>query len=156
MSEHFFQCGHKKSEIWFRKNNLGEFLGIRSIKTVNLTLIKKEYVLEIIYAMAGGGGQGGGIAAFLPFIIIMGIIYFLMIRPQSKRQKEKKTMLENLKKGDKVITIGGIHGVISGLKAKGTVVILKTGKNNDLTVNRSAIAGLAGSVTEEDTSIVEN
>ena len=110
--------------------------------------------MEIIYAMAGSGAeQSGGILAFLPFIIIMAIIYFLMIRPQSKRQKEKKVMLEDLKKGDKVITIGGIHGVISGMKAKGSVVVLKTGKNNDLTINRSAIAGLAGSTSEEDATI---
>ncbi len=113
--------------------------------------------MEIIYAMAGSGQQqGGGIMAFLPFIVIMAIIYFLMIRPQSKRQKEKKVMLENLKKGDKVITIGGIHGVIAGMKAKGNIVVLKTSKNSDLTVNRSSIAGLAGNISEEETSIIEN
>ena len=48
--------------------------------------------MEIIYALSNGGQQGGGIAAFLPFILIMFIIYFLMIRPQTKRQKEKKNM----------------------------------------------------------------
>ena len=64
--------------------------------------------MEIIYALSNGGQQGGGIAAFLPFILIMFIIYFLMIRPQTKRQKEKKNMIQSLQKGDKVITIGGV------------------------------------------------
>lgn len=76
-----------------------------------------------------------------------------MIRPQSKRQKEKKQMMENLKKGDKVITIGGIHGTIAGLKNNGKVVILKIDKNMNLTVNKSAVAGLIGSVSEEDTVV---
>lgn len=113
--------------------------------------------MELVYAMANGGGQqGGGIMAFLPFIVIMAIIYFLMIRPQSKKQKEKKIMLENLKKGDKVVTIGGIHGVISSIKAKGSIVVLKTGKNADLMINRNSIAGLAGNISEEATTIIEN
>ena len=62
--------------------------------------------MEFLYAQEV---QSGGIAAFLPFILIMFIIYFLMIRPQTKRQKEKQIMREGLKKGDKVITMGGIH-----------------------------------------------
>ncbi|MFQ6678146.1 MAG: preprotein translocase subunit YajC [Fidelibacterota bacterium] len=110
--------------------------------------------MDLLYALAAPEGQqGGGIAAFLPFILIMVVIYFLMIRPQSKRQKEKKQMMENLKKGDKVITIGGIHGTIAGLKNNGKVVILKIDKNMNLTVNKSAVAGLIGSVSEEDTVV---
>ena len=70
--------------------------------------------MEIIQAMAGSeAGQGGGLAAMLPFIVIMFIVYFLMIRPNTKKQKEKKQMIQSLKKGDKVITIGGIHGTIA-------------------------------------------
>jgi len=110
--------------------------------------------LDLLYALAAPEGQqGGGIAAFLPFILIMVVIYFLMIRPQSKRQKEKKLMIENLKKGDRVITIGGIHGSIAGFKNNGKVVLLKIDKNLNITVNRSSIAGIAGSLTEEDTQL---
>ena len=68
--------------------------------------------------LLGQSQQGGGIAAFLPFILIMFIIYFLMIRPQTKRQKEKDEMRKNIKKGDKIITMGGIYGTVQVLKIK--------------------------------------
>ena len=67
-----------------------------------------------LFLFAGGQGtQGGGLMAYLQFILILAIMYFLMIRPQAKRQKEKQRMLGALKKGDRVITIGGIHGTVS-------------------------------------------
>ena len=58
--------------------------------------------MDFLFAAAQPGQGGGGIAAFLPFIVILAIIYFLMIRPQTKRQKEKETMRGELKKGDKI------------------------------------------------------
>ncbi len=112
----------------------------------------KERILEIIQAMAGSdSGQGGGLAAMLPFILIMSIVYFLMIRPNTKKQKEKQQMIQSLKKGDKVITIGGIHGTIAGIKQKGSILVLNLGKNVNITVNRSSIAGLAGATNDDDT-----
>jgi len=112
--------------------------------------------VEILYAFATNPDApqgGGGIAAFLPFFLIMVIIYFLMIRPQGKRRKEKQNMLGALKKGDKVITIGGIHGTVVGIKNQGKIFVLKIDKNLNININRSAIAGLANSVTEQDTQI---
>jgi len=112
--------------------------------------------VEILYAFATNPDApqgGGGIAAFLPFFLIMVIIYFLMIRPQGKKRKEKQNMLGALKKGDKVITIGGIHGTVTGIKNQGKVLVLKIEKNLNININRSAIAGLADSVTEQDTQI---
>ena len=112
----------------------------------------KERILEIIQAMAGSdSGQGGGLAAMLPFILIMSIVYFLMIRPNTKKQKEKQQMIQSLKKGDKIITIGGIHGTIAGIKQKGSILVLNLGKNVNITVNRSSIAGLAGATNDDDT-----
>ena len=93
---------------------------------------------------------GGGIAAFLPFILIMIIIYFVMIRPQTKRQKEKEAMREGIKKGDKVITMGGIYGTIQGFKEKGRQAVIKIDNNTNITINRTAIAGLAGKVKDEE------
>ena len=109
--------------------------------------------MEIIYAMTGTGQGGGGFVTLLPFVLIMLILYFLMIRPQAKRQKEKKAMLEAIKKGDRVVTIGGVHGTVTGLKNQGKIVVIKVDKNTSLNVVKSAIAGLAESVTEEDTRI---
>ena len=93
---------------------------------------------------------GGGIAAFLPFILIMIIIYFLMIRPQTKRQKEKEAMREGIKKGDKVITMGGIYGTVQGFKEKGRQAVIKVDNNTNITINRTAITGLAGKVKDEE------
>ncbi len=72
--------------------------------------------MNILLLAGTGAGGSGGMLSLLPFALIMLILYFLMIRPQSKRQKEKKNMIEALKKGDRVVTIGGIHGAITGFK----------------------------------------
>ena len=111
--------------------------------------------MDIIYAstQSGAAGGGGGMLSILPFILIMLILYFLMIRPQSKRQKEKRLMIEAIKKGDRIVTIGGVHGTVVGLKNQGKIVVIKVDKNTNLTIVKSSIAGLAESVTEEDTKI---
>jgi len=104
--------------------------------------------VETLYGQAQQGGSG--IAAFLPFILIMFIIYFLMIRPQTKRQKEKDEMRKNIKKGDKIITMGGIYGVVQGFKGQNSQVIIKVDNNTNLTLNKTAIAGLAGKIKDEE------
>ena len=113
--------------------------------------------MNFIQLFAGGqGAQGGGFIAYLPFVLILGIMYFLMIRPQAKRQKEKQKMLSDLKKGDRVVTIGGIHGTISGFKSKEKkVVILKVDKDTSMTVNKSAIAGFTDKVESTQTEAIE-
>ncbi|MEL1224330.1 MAG: preprotein translocase subunit YajC [Candidatus Neomarinimicrobiota bacterium] len=103
--------------------------------------------MELLYGQAQ---QGGGLAAFLPFILIMFIIYFLMIRPQTKRQKEKQKMREELQKGNKIITMGGIYGSVQGFKEKGRQVIVKVDSNTNITINRTAIAGLAEKIKDEE------
>ena len=94
--------------------------------------------------------QGSGLLSFLPFLLIMVILYFFMLRPQAKKQKDKELMIANLSKGDKVITIGGIVGTISGFKEKGKLVTVKVDSNTTLTFNKSSIAGLFGKISEED------
>lgn len=65
---------------------------------------------------AGGqGGAAGGFTAFVPLILMFVIFYFLLIRPQQKKAKEHRDMVNNLKKGDRIITSGGIHGTITSL-----------------------------------------
>ncbi len=102
-----------------------------------------------VYAMAGqpqnaGNGQPGGagsaFSSFLPLILIFVIFYFLLIRPQSKRAKEHKNMLENVKKGDKIVTSGGIFGVIEAID--GNTLTIKIAENVRIKTGRSAIAGI--------------
>lgn len=88
------------------------------------------------------------IGAMLPFIVIMGLMYLLMIRPQQKKAKETQNMLSSLKKGDSVVTIGGLHGIVDEvIEANNTVVIDCEGIY--LTFERRAIARI---VTKGETT----
>ena len=82
--------------------------------------------------------SGSLISTLVPFLLIIVIFYFFLIRPQNKKQKETEKMLNSLKKGDKVITIGGIHGVISSVKEN--TVVLKVDGDVKIEFNRSAIS----------------
>lgn len=91
---------------------------------------------------AGSGATGGtgGFLGFLPFILIFLVFYFLMIRPQAKRQKKHQQLLQELKQGDEVVTIGGIHGKIAGVREQDNTIIVKVSDDLKLTMDRSAIA----------------
>jgi len=80
----------------------------------------------ILVAPAAGGTQMNPLLSMLPFLLMFVVFYFLLIAPQKKRQKEHQAMLGSLKKGDKVITTGGILGTVTGVKEK--TVILKVGE----------------------------
>ena len=99
-------------------------------------------------ATAGSASTTGALTGtLLPFLLIIVIFYFFLIRPQNKKQKETEKMLAALKKGDKVITIGGIHGTISSVKEK--TVIVKVDENVKLEFNRSAISSVEKSEAEK-------
>jgi len=74
------------------------------------------------YAQAAGGA-GGAVTSFLPLILIFAIMYFLLIRPQQKKMKEHKAMVEALRRGDQVVTQGGIIGKVSKVKEDGEVEV---------------------------------
>ena len=85
-----------------------------------------------------------GISSLIMFGMIFIVMYFFMIRPQIKKHKKEREYRLSLKKGDKVVTIGGIHGTVAGFKGKeSNLVILKLDKSNNLTINRSAISSLS-------------
>ncbi|WP_167628574.1 preprotein translocase subunit YajC [Listeria valentina] len=77
-----------------------------------------------------------GLLTFLPIILMIVLFYFLLIRPQQKRQKEVTNMQNSLAKGDKIITIGGLHGIVDAIED--SIVVLKCG-NAKLTFDRNAI-----------------
>ena len=90
--------------------------------------------------------MAAGLGTWGPIVIMVAIFYFLLIRPQNKKQKETQRMLDALKKGDKVITIGGIHGTVSSVKEK--TVIVKVDENCKIEFNRPAIATVEKSEAE--------
>jgi preprotein translocase subunit YajC len=93
---------------------------------------------------APGADPAAGSASIVPTLITFGLVfvifYFLIIRPQNKKQKETKKMLASLKKGDRVVSIGGIHGTITSIKDD--TVVLKTDSSTKMTFSRSAISNV--------------
>ncbi|MCX6173498.1 MAG: preprotein translocase subunit YajC [Ignavibacteriales bacterium] len=98
--------------------------------------------MEILLAMApspdGSGGGGSMVSTLIMFGAIFAIFYFMIIRPQQKRAKERAKLLSAIEKGDKVITSGGMHGTIAGIEDK--IVLLDVGNNVKMKFDRSAIA----------------
>ncbi|MFH1874166.1 MAG: preprotein translocase subunit YajC [Pseudomonadota bacterium] len=100
-------------------------------------------MLGLIFAMAGpatqaGAGKGSWFSTLIPLVVIFAIFYFLMIRPQQKQQKKHKEMISAMRKGDKVITRGGIHGTVYGIADN--VLTLEVAENVKIKINREAVA----------------
>ncbi len=93
----------------------------------------------LMFIPQAAGDQTNPILSFLPFILIFVIFYFLMMRPQMKKQKEKQKMIEELKKGDNVITRGGIHGKVVAFANDNKTVVIKVDDNVKLNVDKAAI-----------------
>lgn len=96
----------------------------------------------------GGGGGMGSLVSLVPFVLIFVIFYFLLILPQQKRQKQQKTLLETLKKGDKIVTASGIWGTVANL-GKDTVT-LQIADNTKIKIQREHIARLRGDEDEKE------
>lgn len=101
-------------------------------------------MINIAYAMGmggAGGGQGaGGFSAFIPLILMFVIFYFLLIRPQQKRTKQHKEMIESLKPGDRIVTGGGIHGRVTAVGD--AVLTVEIADKVRVKVNRSNVSGV--------------
>ena len=107
-------------------------------------------MLSLLSAMAapegGGSSSGSMMTTFVTFGLIIVIFYFLIIRPQKKRDKETKEMLASVKKGDKVVSIGGIHGTV--VVVKETSIVVKVDDNTRLEFSRSAISSIVNRKAE--------
>ena len=103
-------------------------------------------MLGVAFAMAaqpGGAQSGGAMGAFqaiLPLIFMFAIFYFLLIRPQQKKAKDHRALLDSLKKGDQVVTAGGIHGKVSAID--GEVVLLEVATGVTIKISKGYIATL--------------
>lgn len=104
-------------------------------------------MIKLILLLQQSDGTAGIIGSLLPFVLIIAVFYFLILRPQQRRQKEKQKLLESIKKGDRVVTSGGIHGTVEGLEDK--TVLMKIADNTKIKIERSAIATIIGLTPEE-------
>jgi preprotein translocase subunit YajC len=104
-------------------------------------------MLDVLIAQAQSASPAAGgpnpIASFIPLILIFIIMYFLLFRPQMRKQKEQQRLVSTLKTGDRVVTASGIHGLISNVKD--TTVILKVADNVKIEVEKSAVTNVVKS-----------
>jgi preprotein translocase subunit YajC len=92
----------------------------------------------LLMAPPAQGEAGNPLVALLPWVLIFVVIYFFMIRPQNKKAKEQKAFRENIGKGDRIVTIGGVHGKI--VETQETTVIIEVEGNTRLKIEKSAIS----------------
>ncbi|HQY20843.1 MAG TPA: preprotein translocase subunit YajC [Ignavibacteria bacterium] len=99
-------------------------------------------ILKPILMQQAPGGIESILSSIVPFLLIIFIFYFLILRPQQKRQKERAKLLESIKKGDKIITAGGMHGLVEGLDDK--TLLVKITDNVKVKMERSAVTTIVG------------
>jgi preprotein translocase subunit YajC len=107
--------------------------------------------MDIIVLQAGGvGGMGT-----MPFIMLamLGVFYFFMIRPQQKKQGEQKKFLAELSKGQKVVTMGGIHGKIVSVNPDSTTLLLEVAEGTKIKIDRSVISMEYSALANEPTKV---
>ena len=78
----------------------------------------------------------------VPLVLIFSVFYFFMIRPQQKKQKDREKVLDSLKRGDKVITIGGAHGTVAGIDTEKKTVLVQVNDSTKITFDRTAVANI--------------
>ena len=98
------------------------------------------YFLAQAQSAAPAGAGGNPLASFVPIILIFVIMYFVMIRPQMRRQKQQQQLVSALKTGDRVVTASGIHGMISNVKD--STVIVKVADNVKIEMDKSAVTNV--------------
>jgi preprotein translocase subunit YajC len=116
------------------------------------------FLTLLMAAPDASGAPQGGTAGLLQMVVPLGLVivifYFLIIRPQNKKQKETQNMLSNMKKGDKIVTIGGIHGIIQSVDE--TTVVVKVDENAKIKFLKSAIATVNAKADEKKAEKSEN
>ena len=102
--------------------------------------------IEEAFAMGRPQGPAGEepsvMLQFLPWILMFVVIYLLILRPQYRKQKQQQAMIDSLTKGDKVVTSGGVHGTIVGVKEKDAILVLQVAKDVRIDVSRGSVSRL--------------
>lgn len=108
-----------------------------------------DSIAHAMGSVGGAGAEGGNpITAFLPLILMFAIFYFLLIRPQQKKAKQHKEMLAGVRKGDRIITAGGIEGAV--LDVDGDTLTVEIASGVSVKVNRNYVAGLTNPTRKAD------
>ena len=95
---------------------------------------------DAIAAQSNGGGSGGWTTMLIMMALIFGFFYLLIIRPQQRQKRDQRTMIESLRRGDKVVTVGGMHGRVE--QVKDTTVLLKVAEGVKIEVSKASVAQL--------------
>jgi len=119
------------------------------IKTLAASMIAAMAVINPAFAEAAGG-SGGGFASLIPLVLIMVIFYFLLIRPQQKKLKEHRNLVDEIKRGDKVLTAGGLFGKV--IDVNDDVLKIEISDGVRVHVKRDTIAGLTDIATPKEKS----
>ena len=98
---------------------------------------------------AAAGGAGDMISMILMMVVMVAVFYFMLIRPQRKKDKAVKNMLDNLKVGDRIWTIGGFYGTVAGIKDD-TVTLTMGSLHNTVVIKRSAVGGVENVAVENE------
>lgn len=94
-------------------------------------------LISTAYAQASGGSAESQLVGFLPIILMFVVLYFLMIRPQMKRQKEQKAMIDGLAKGDEIVTAGGVVGKVT--KVSDGYVTMEVAEGTEIVMQKAAV-----------------
>lgn len=107
--------------------------------------------MNFLFLLQTAAKQGNPMMQFLPLLIIMfAIMYFLIIRPQKQKEKKRLEMISNVRKQDKIVTVGGVHGVVVSVKENEVLVRVDDVKDVKLRIDKSAITAVTASKDEQE------
>jgi preprotein translocase subunit YajC len=102
-----------------------------------------DFIIALmLFAPPAGGQTPNPFIQLVPLVLIFIVFYFFLIRPQQKKQKDREKLLDNIKRGDHVVTIGGIHGTVAGIDSEKKTVLVQVAENLKIKFERSAIANI--------------
>jgi preprotein translocase subunit YajC len=99
---------------------------------------------------APAGRSGGGYEGIIFIVLIFAVLYFLMIRPQKKKEQKRREMLKQIERGDRVVTIGGIHGEIASVKENTVILLVDRESGGTLKMSRSAVHRIVSDESDEN------
>ena len=102
-----------------------------------------NHILSLfLFASPAGGQMPNQLIQLVPLVLIFIVFYFFMIRPQQKKQKDREKVLDSLKRGDKIVTIGGVHGTVAGSDTDKKTVLVQVSDTTKIKFDRTAIANI--------------